>query len=101
MSKHTKGPWKAKRWDSVNMAIEPHQPKNGMIIALMQMPGVGGPVKDTERAANIRLIEEAPHLFDVVCKAHSLLLDGRHKMARELMQAAIEIVEQERQPDNY
>lgn len=97
MSKHTKGPWIAKRWDSINMAIAPHRPKNGMIVAFAQMPGVGGPVKDAERAANIRLIEEAPYLFDVICKAHDLTLNDKHEDARELMRAAIDVVEQERQ----
>lgn len=101
MSKHTKGPWKAKRWDSINYAIAPHNPKNGMIVALVQAPGVGGPVKEVERAANIRLIEEAPNMFDVLCKAHDLSLDGKHQEARDWMRAAIEAVEQERLPENY
>ena len=101
MAKHTKGPWVAKRWDSINVAIAPNKPKNGMIVALAQMPGVGGPVKEAERAANIRLIEEAPYIFDVLCKAHDLSLDGKHEEAREWMRAAIEAAEQERQPQNY
>ena len=101
MSKHTKGPWKAKKWDSSHMAIWPHQSKNGMIVALAQMPGVGGPVKDAERSANIRLIEEAPWMFDALLKAHDLSLDGKHKEARELMRSAIDAVEEERLPLNY
>lgn len=53
MSKHTKGGlWKSKEWDSINVAIVPANAKNGMIIALAQKPGVGGPVSDIERAAN-------------------------------------------------
>ena len=98
---HTEGPWKAKRWDTINVAIYPKKQKNGMIVALAQVPGIGGPVKDTERAANIRLIEEAPIMFEVLCKAHDLSLDGRHEEARELMRYAIDAVEQERQPDGY
>lgn len=101
MAKHTKGPWVAKRWDSIHHAIAPAKPKNGMVVALAQTPGVGGPVKDAERAANIRLIEEAPYMFDVLCRAHDLSLDGKHEDARELMRAAIEAVEQERVPENY
>lgn len=40
-------------------------------------------------------------MFDVLCKAHDLCLDGRHAEARELMRDAIEGVEQERIPENY
>ena len=98
---HTKGPWKSKKWDSINYAIVPSNQKNGLVVALVQFAGVGGPAKDAERAANIRLIEEAPFLFDVLCKAHDLSLDGKHEEARDWMRAAIEAVEQERQPDNY
>lgn len=102
MSKHTKGGlWKSKQWDSINVAIVPSNAKNGMIIALAQKPGVGGPVSDIERASNIRLIEEAPHMFDVLLKAHDLSLDGKHEEARELMMVAIERVEQERIAENY
>ena len=100
-ARHTKGPWKAKRWDTINVAIYPHKPKNGMIVALAQVPGIGGPVKADERAGNIRLIEEAPHMFDVLCKAHDLSLDGQHEEARSLMREAIDAVEQERLPDTY
>lgn len=99
--KHTKGPWKAKRWDTINVAIYPHNAKNGMIVALAQAPGNGGPAKDDERAGNIRLIEEAPHMFDVLCKAHDLSLDGQHEEARSWMREAIDAVEQERISDNY
>ena len=99
--KHTIGPWKAKRWDTINVAIYPQKYKNGMIVALAQVPGIGGPVKADERAANIRLIEEAPVMFEVLCKAHDLSLDGKHAEARELMRYAIDMVEQERQADSY
>lgn len=98
---HTKGPWKAKRFNSINVAICPPNPENGMIVALAQIPGVGGPVTQIERAANIRLIEEAPRMFDVLCKAHDLCLDGKHEEARELMRDAIAGVEQDRIPENY
>lgn len=100
-ARHTKGPWTAKRWDTINFAIYPHKRKNGMIVALAQMPGVGGPVSDEERAANIRLIEEAPRMFDVLCKAHDLLLDGHHEEARSWIRDAIDAVVQERFPDTY
>jgi hypothetical protein len=99
--KHTKGPWKAKRWDSINVAIYPPKPKNGMIVALAQIPGVGGPVTQIERACNIRLIEEAPRMFDVLCRARDLCLEDRHDEALELMRDAIAGVEQERIPENY
>lgn len=99
--KYTMGPWKARQWDTINVAFYPPKRKNGMIVALAQVPGIGGPVKDTERAANIRLIEEAPIMYEVLCKAHDLSLDGKHKEALELMRYAIDSVEQERQPDGY
>lgn len=102
MAKHTQGGiWKSKNWDSINVAFVSDKYKNGMIIALAQKPGVGGPVSDIERAANIRLIEEAPHMFDTLCKAHDLSLDGKHEEARSLMKNAIDHIEQERLPDNY
>ena len=52
-------------------------------------------------AGNIRLIEEAPRMFDVLLKAHDLSLDGHHEEARSLMRDAIDAVEQERLPDTY
>ena len=58
-------------------------------------------MKDIERVANNRLVEEAPYMFDVLRRAHDLSLDGKHEEARELMLAAIEFVEQERLPENY
>jgi hypothetical protein len=58
-AKHTNGPWKSKKWDSINRAIVPLGQKDGMVIALVQFCGFGGRSKDIERAANIRLIEES------------------------------------------
>lgn len=53
--------------------------------------GVGEPVK----------MMNDPRMFDVLCKAHDLSLDGKHAEARELMRSVIDAVEQARIPDNY
>lgn len=99
--KYTSGPWKARRWDTINVAFYPPKQKNGMVVALAQMPGIGGPVSEKERAGNIRLIGEAPIMYEALLKAHDLSLDERHEEARELMRYAIDAVEGEKLPDNY
>lgn len=100
-TQYTPGPWKAKRFGSINVAICPPNPEKGMIVAFAPIPGVGGLATPIERAANIRLIEEAPRMLEILRKAHDLCLDGKHEEARELMRDAIAGVEQERVPENY
>ena len=100
---HTKGPWKYKNWLGNNYAIIPCVTSSNPypVIAIMQAPGAGGPISDEERFSNIRLVTEAPNLFDALLKAHDLSLDGKHEEAREVMLYAVEQVTQDQLPDNY
>lgn len=92
---HTLGPWAYRKFDETRLAIVPSDIKNGTIIGLVQMPGVGGPISDAERAANIKLIKEAPAMFEVIGEAHDLCLDGKCKEARELLAYILNKIEEE------
>ena len=100
MSAQTKGPWVcAGRWDSINSSIQTTNPKNGLVIALAQTPGVGGPVSDAQRAANIRLIVAAPDMYGALRTAHKLLIAGLNEKAIAHLASAIDAVSKQRTTD--
>ncbi|MBU0703776.1 MAG: hypothetical protein KKC18_07900 [Chloroflexi bacterium] len=66
---------------------------SGIVVALAQGPGIGGPVSDAERAANIRLVKQAPLMFEAIRSAHKLIADGWTEKAQCVLMDAIGAVE--------
>lgn len=98
---HTKGPWEIKRFSKTHYAIEAGSGKKKVIVALCSGAGLDAAATDKERFANMRLIEQAPNMFDSIGLAHDLSLDGHHKEAREVLRHVLSLIEEERLPEGY
>lgn len=100
MANHTGGEWKAKRdpYTGRNYFIES---KGCSVIAIIPLASELSKVSDSERFSNIRLIESAPVIYNALLRAHDLCLDGHCADCREVLREAIELVENDRIPENY
>lgn len=100
MANHTRGNWIAKRdpYTGRNYFIEG---EGNSVIAIIPLATALSKVPDSERFSNIRLIESAPFIYEALCRAHDLGLDGHHRDCRDVLLEAIERVEGDRVPENY
>lgn len=101
---YTQGAWTATTWDRQYHAIRSvtKPPSNlSFVIALLQSPGVSGPVPDEERLANIKLVEKAPDLFNTLLRTNDLLFSEEYDEAHDVVISAIEQMTLEQPPATY
>ena len=100
MENYTEGPWVAKRdpYTGRNYFIEG---KGNSVIAIIPLSTDLSKVPNSERFANMRLIESCPVIFESLCIAHDLCLDGYYRECIDLLLETINMVREDRVPENY